>query len=256
MPAADAAKAYSASTRTYATRSRNSHYPPDLLSHAYNVARMILLVSRSFPPMRGGSGRWLWGTVRRMPRESVHAATSLTPEGEAFDRTHDLPMSASTAATAELERAQPAAAAWATCPLCGQLRRLVRQTRPAVIHCGKCLPEGFPAWALRASGGPPYWCYAHGEELTLARTSAELGWLTRRALRGAAGIIANSQHTRGLLVRDWGVKPERIHVLHPGVDAHAFVPAEPDPAVRAKLGWTDRRVILTVGAFNSAVSRT
>jgi phosphatidylinositol alpha-1,6-mannosyltransferase len=38
-------------------------------------------------------------------------------------------------------------------------------------------------------------------------------------------------------------------VLHPGVDASVFVPAGRDETARARLGWTSRRVILTVGAL-------
>jgi phosphatidylinositol alpha-1,6-mannosyltransferase len=165
-----------------------------------------------------------------------------------FDRTHDLP----------LTRVPLRLPSWGVLNHAGgsgyfsarrALRRLIRQARPAALHCGKCLPEGFLAWTIRAAGGPPYWCFAHGEELTLARTSFELAWLTRRALRGAAGIVANSDHTRGLLTRDWGVPFERIHVLHPGVDASAFVPAIPSQEVRERLGWAGRRVVLTVGAL-------
>jgi phosphatidylinositol alpha-1,6-mannosyltransferase len=209
---------------------------------------MILLLSEVFPPMRGGSGRWLWELYRRMPRGSVRVVTSQAPDGDEFDRTHDLPV----------DRLPLRLPNWGVCNRRGvlgylsalrALRRVVRRNRPTVVHCGKCLPEGLLAWALRACGGPPYWCFAHGEELTLARTSAELGWLTCRALRGAAGLVANSEHTRTLLARDWGVRHERIHVLHPGVDTHAFVPASPDDAVRAQLGWRDRRVVLTVGAL-------
>ena len=48
---------------------------------------------------------------------------------------------------------------------------------------------------------------------------------------------------------DWDVPRERITVLHPGVDTSKFSPAAPDPAGRARLGWTGRRVVLTVGAL-------
>jgi phosphatidyl-myo-inositol dimannoside synthase len=83
----------------------------------------------------------------------------------------------------------------------------------------------------------------------LAHTSRELKWMTKRALRGAAGLVANSQNTRTLLTRDWGVPAERVHVLHPGVDTTKFVPAEQIVEVRKRLGWENRRVILTVGAL-------
>jgi phosphatidylinositol alpha-1,6-mannosyltransferase len=107
------------------------------------------------------------------------------------------------------------------------------------------------AWGLRALGGPPYWCFAHGEELTLARTSTELSWLTRRVFRGAVGVIANSGHTREVLIQDWSLLPSRVHVLSPGVDTRVFVPAPPDPDVRRRLGWGARRVVLTVGAMQA-----
>jgi phosphatidylinositol alpha-1,6-mannosyltransferase len=37
--------------------------------------------------------------------------------------------------------------------------------------------------------------------------------------------------------------------MHPGVDTSQFVPSPPDPSVRDRLGWSNRRVILTVGAL-------
>jgi phosphatidylinositol alpha-1,6-mannosyltransferase len=46
------------------------------------------------------------------------------------------------------------------------------------------------------------------------------------------------------------VPAEKITVLNPGVDTTAFTPARRDPAVRAKLGWGDRPVVLTVGALS------
>src|SRR5207253_1599340 len=43
--------------------------------------------------------------------------------------------------------------------------------------------------------------------------------------------------------------PTRTVVMYPGVDTGKFVPAAPDTAVRARLGWEGRRVVLTVGAL-------
>jgi phosphatidylinositol alpha-1,6-mannosyltransferase len=100
---------------------------------------------------------------------------------------------------------------------------------------------------LKRSSGLPYLCYVHGEELNLATTSRELAWLTRRALRGASLVIANSHNTEGLLREGWGLRAERVRVLNPGADTGYFVPAPRDRARRARLGWGDRPVVLTVG---------
>ena len=129
------------------------------------------------------------------------------------------------------------------------LRRTIAAWQPDVLHCGKCVPEGVLAAAVRWTTGLPFVCYVHGEELGLAKTTREFGFLTGRVLRSARTVIANSHHSRQLLVADWGVPPENILVMHPGVDVDRFVPAPPDTAARARLGWTGRRVILTVGAL-------
>jgi phosphatidylinositol alpha-1,6-mannosyltransferase len=140
-----------------------------------------------------------------------------------------------------------------------QVRGAMRVRRPQAIHCGKCLPEGLAAvlatrgGRVSSSGGQgsglPIWCFAHGEELTLARTSRELRRLTDAVLRRATRVVANSQHTGRLLTGDWRVAPDRVVVLTPGVDTTRFVPAAADELVRARLGWSGRRVILTVGAL-------
>jgi phosphatidylinositol alpha-1,6-mannosyltransferase len=115
------------------------------------------------------------------------------------------------------------------------------------LHAGKCLPEGMLAWLLRRRYGLPYACTVHGEEMNLATTSRELACLTRRVLWGADFLIANSRNTERILRTDWGLPAGRIHVLYPGVDTRRFVPAARVPEVRARLGWGDRLVILTVG---------
>src|SRR5206468_3643473 len=102
---------------------------------------------------------------------------------------------------------------------------------------------------VQAFTGIPYYCFAHGEELTLAADSRELGALTRFVLRRATQVIANSTHTKQLLRQQWGVGDDRVTVLHPGVDTTRFVPRSADASIRERLGWTGRRVILTVGAL-------
>lgn len=208
--------------------------------------KKALLLTEVFPPRKGGSGRWLYELYRRLPAGCAHAVAPDEEGWQEVDRGHGLPVT----------RLPFRLRSWGVLDRPGlvdhlrtfwRLRRLVARVRPDVVHAGKALPEGLLAWLLKAWCGLPYVCYAHGEELLLARTSKELSWLTRRALRGARLVVANSAHTRGLLQRDWGLAAARVAVMHPGVDTAQFVPAPPDEAARRALGWQGRAVVLTVG---------
>src|SRR5438477_156551 len=72
------------------------------------------------------------------------------------------------------------------------------------------------------------------------------GCVVRRVVGGADLIVVNCRNTACLVRELWAAPPERVRVLHPGVDAARFRPAPRDPAVRARLGWGNRPVVLTV----------
>ena len=184
---------------------------------------------------------------RRLPGFTVHVVTATTPDGAAFDRTADLP----------IPRIPLDFSSWGVwdsvrrAAICGSARsaRRIGEQRPDVIHCGKCLPEGLLAASLARWTGIPFLTFVHGEELTLAASSRELRRLTRKVLRTAARVIANSHHTRTLLIDHWQVPSEQIVVMHPGVDTTHFTPGAAAWRPAATWGWGSRRVILTVGAL-------
>lgn len=208
----------------------------------------ILLLTEVFPPKKGGSGRWMWECYRRLPRSDVHVMAGEVEGADEFDRTSDMSIERLVLRFSDWGISRPFAAyEYARALL--RLRRAVRRDRPGAIHCGKTLPEGLMASVIANWSGVPFYCYAHGEELTLARTSRELTWLTGRVLRRALGIIANSHHSKQILIAEWGISGDKITVLHPGVDTSRFRPAPLNPSVRERLGWNGRRVVLTVGAL-------
>ncbi|HYN08800.1 MAG TPA: glycosyltransferase family 4 protein [Vicinamibacterales bacterium] len=208
----------------------------------------ILVLSEVFPPKVGGSGRWLWELHRRLHGYDVHVVAGMTAGDAAFDASSELP----------IHRMRLKFPNWGVLdPRCGleylrafvRLNRLVAEIRPDVIHCGRCLPEGLLALLLKRRRGVPFVCFAHGEELTLADTSRELRWLTRRVVSGATSIVANTQHTKQILLKTAGASEQKVDVLHPGVDTSLFKPAPPDAVLRERLGWAGRRVVLTVGTL-------
>src|SRR5690349_8392486 len=107
-----------------------------------------LLVSEVFPPMHGGSGRWMWELYRRLPAGSVVVAASEHPDQARFDATHDLPIT-------RLPLKLPS---WGVASFGGarrywqlarRLGQLIKQHRPDRLDCGKCLPEGLLAWLCK-----------------------------------------------------------------------------------------------------------
>lgn len=208
----------------------------------------ILLLTQVFPPITGGSGRWLWELYRRLQDLDIHVVSDQAPGAEPFDRASPLPtvripLSFASWGVLNVRGARQYAAALLA------LRKVVARVHPDAIHCGKCLPEGLLAMVFKWCYGIPFDCFVHGEELTLAGTSKELTRLTRKVLREASRVVANSRHTKQLLTSVWRVPEERVVVMHPGVDTTRFVPAPLDSTVRSRLGWEGRRVVLTVGAL-------
>jgi phosphatidylinositol alpha-1,6-mannosyltransferase len=205
-----------------------------------------LLITEIFPPQTGGSGRWFWEIYRRLPREEYVIAAGEHARQDEFDAGHDL-------AVARLPLSFPGWGLRSVAALKGywralkQLAPLARQHQVGRVHAGRCLPEGVMALALKWWLKVPYLCYVHGEDVSYAATSREHTFLVRRVFRNAARVIANSHSTAGTLQEEWNLPAEQIRVLHPGVDTARFVPADPDEAVRAGLGWAGRTVVLTVG---------
>jgi phosphatidylinositol alpha-1,6-mannosyltransferase len=205
-----------------------------------------LLITDVFPPKTGGSGRWFWEIYRRLPRQEYVIAAGEDPRQEAFDAGHDLCVVRLPLRLAEWGLLSRAGLGGYGCAL-RRLLPVLRAEKVRMIHCGRCLPEGVMARALKGLTGVPYVCYVHGEDVASAGTSRELRWLAQRVLRGADFLIANSRSTERLLLDDWQVPPARVRLLHPGVDTERFVPAPPDPDLRARVGWGSRPVLLTVG---------
>lgn len=205
-----------------------------------------LLLSQIFPPQNGGSGRWFWEIYRRLQRDQFVIAVGLHPDAACFDATHEL----------NIQRLPLAMSHWGVLSrqgITGYIRnvravgKLVKQHAVQQVHCGRCLPEGVICLALKKLLGLPYLCYVHGEDINTAQNSREYAFLVKRVLTNAKCCIANSQNTANLLSANWGLAEEKICVLHPGVDTQRFVPATRSASIRQRLGWNERRVILTVG---------
>lgn len=208
--------------------------------------RKTLLLTEIFPPTVGGSGRLFWEIVSRLPAERYLVAAADVPGAAEFDRTHShtvvrLPMALRDRGLRRFASLKYyLRTAW-------RVRTLVKRHGIELLICGRNLPEGFVGLLVHRLCGVPFAFFNHGEDIGVSRTSREMTWMTNRVMRKAVAALGNSFNTRRMLIEDWGYPAEKVHVIQPGVDARKFVPAPPDEQFRTQMGWTDRRVILTVG---------
>jgi starch synthase len=72
-------------------------------------------------------------------------------------------------------------------------------------------------------------------------------WVERTALESADAVIAVSNGTRDDVLSHFAVKPERVHVIHNGIDAEFFAPEPATDALERHGIDPGRRYVLFVG---------
>lgn len=126
------------------------------------------------------------------------------------------------------------------------LRRLMQQGFEIdVIDAHYFYPDGVAAALLAGWARKPLSISARGSDLFVLGHDR----LARRMMRWAAGRAAASVGVCAALtdrLREWGVPPDRLHVLPNGVDLQCFTPMARDEA-RAATGVTGDPALLCVG---------
>src|SRR5262245_22501740 len=171
----------------------------------------VLLLTWDFPPGKGGIQIWMHELAQRLPNAEVRVLAPVAPSTRAFD-------AASSIHVRRLGAARWGRGAW--------LAELTVRTiascllwRPDLIVCGHVITAP-AALAARVLTRTPYAVFTHAYEIRRRRMKQSYGYLLRRARL----VISNSAFTRGAVLK-LGVAPDRIRILHPGVDAERFSPA-------------------------------
>ncbi len=208
--------------------------------------KKTLLLTENFPPKKGGSGRWFWELYSRLPNDKVLIVANDTPEGREFDKTHELDI-----VRIELESTEWGLAStrglgfyWETIR---KVLKLIKGHGIEEVHCGRVIPEGVIARALKLLAGARYNCFVHGEDVETAATSREHSLLVKNVCRNASMLICNSENTANIVRKLGFDSGSKCEVLHPGVDTSRFEVAAPDTSFRQQMGWSGKRVLLTVG---------
>ncbi|HRP76479.1 MAG TPA: glycosyltransferase family 4 protein [Rhodocyclaceae bacterium] len=207
----------------------------------------FLVFTELFLPTKGGTAVWFDEVYRRLGGKGIHILTARIPGGDEYDRVHPN----------TIHRLNLARHPWLRpSSLPAYLRlffhglRVGLRCESEAVHAGRVLPEGLVAWSVARVIRRPVVIYAHGEEITTWRRSPRRLRAMRFAYRHADKLIANSEFTRDELVK-LGVDPDRIAIIHPGVDIDRFHPNHETSDLRARIGLGDEhKLILSVGRLS------
>ncbi|MBO0913849.1 glycosyltransferase family 4 protein [Streptomyces laculatispora] len=200
-----------------------------------------LIVTNDFPPRPGGIQAFLHNMALRLDpdRIVVYASTwKRGPEGAA--------------ATAAFDAEQPFTVVrdrtTMLLPTPRVTRRAVQLLRThgcSSVWFGAAAPLGLMAPALRRAGARRLVATTHGHEAGWAQLPASRQ-LLRRIGEGTDTVTYLGEYTRSRIAAALTPAAERMVQLPPGVDEKTFHPESGGDLVRARLGLTDRPVVVCV----------
>jgi phosphatidylinositol alpha-1,6-mannosyltransferase len=198
----------------------------------------LLLATSQFAPELGGVPRLLSQLCANLPGDIELCVLSVQQQPPSFYADYDA------ASPHPIERV-PAQGrpGWTSLRFASRLGSIIRTWQPDVILCGVAYPTAILTYATTRLWRVPYVVYTHSEDVTISRQGKR--WALGRALRGANGLIAVSQFTRQEM-QAFGVPPDRVGVIHPGIGVEQFALASRPPEL-AHL--SNRFLLLTVARW-------
>ncbi|WP_435169111.1 glycosyltransferase family 4 protein [Paenibacillus glycanilyticus] len=199
--------------------------------------RKIVLVAGVFPPGVGGMQNYYYNLSKHTKHEMTVIAPEY-PDCASFDE--DQPYRTIRGAFMRGERAD--VFSWGR--LFRQVKKTLRSEEPDVTVYGYVL-IGFIGLLFRVFGRRSYIISAHGMDMLMFRRYFGLNQVVKLILRKADGVMVNSEFTRRL-VEEYGVEPDRIGIVHPGVES-LFEPKAVNEKLRREHGLVGKYVLLSVG---------
>lgn len=128
-----------------------------------------------------------------------------------------------------------------------EVRRIVRQHGVKVVCIGELNSGSWIGLFCQRFLSCRMVSYIHGEEITTETEYRFFGRQRRRYLQRADAIVAVSRFTKKALIRLMGVDPDKVELIHNGVDIERFRPGLKRTDLVERHALQDKRVILTVG---------
>jgi phosphatidylinositol alpha-1,6-mannosyltransferase len=172
----------------------------------------VLMVTPDYPPATGGIQILMGRLAASMTKVDVRVLTLNEADADAFDLESGVDVIRHGRESGDRRRR--------ILGLNARTLTAAASYRPDVILAGHAI-SSLGAISLRRLLGIPLVTYVHADELRMR------GGFVPAALRRADSIVAVSRYTRDMVIAR-GVDPDRVKVIHPGVDLPVAVEREPD----------------------------
>lgn len=214
-----------------------------------------IVVSYDAPPAIGGAHQWLYEVYRRWAAPVTLLARPAVGDADEIARVRAFDAAPHGAVRFErtLVPVPPLSltgvAGWrAMASHLRSIRRVAAPGAPVRVHARCVVPDGLVgALHKQLYRSTTLVTYAHGEEVTVFRSSRLLSWLASYTYRASDLVIANCENTRRVVSE---LCPEaRIAVVHPGVDPSQYACSQDDVrATRRGFGWPEGTFVLATVA--------
>lgn len=203
-----------------------------------------LLVTSVFPPTSGGMEDYLYNIAKRLPQDKISVlAPTYTIEGKKLDyKDFDSKQNF------KIYRKRfffPRFIKPGWLPMIRNCLRIAKEEKIELIQCGQCYPTGLAGLYAKKRQNIPYIVYVHGLDLVGFLGKVPRERRIKAILENADKIVANSNYTKDLILK-LGDYSKKIEIINPALDLKKYLEIDKTEA-RAKLGFQDEKIILTVG---------
>jgi len=204
--------------------------------------KRTLLVTIDFPPMVGGVANYWANLCRELPSDD------LVVLAEEYDGSIDFDIHQGYLIYRKnlISRSEWLWPKWL--PLFFCTLKMIKQEKIKKLIVAHILPTGTVALIIKKLFHIPYIVSVHGLDISLSQVSEKKRRLTKRIMSGAESIMANSEYTKGLLLKYNLCSAEKVEVVYPCSNIQdQKVPQKIKENLIARNNLIDKKVILTVG---------
>ena len=200
----------------------------------------ILCITNDFGPRAGGIETFVIGLIERLPKNSVIVYTSSQVGSDTFDKAWldnfgvEVIRDKSKVLLPSLRVGRA-------------VRKIARERSISTVFFGAAAPLGLLSQGLRRAGVARIVALTHGHEVWWAKVWP-FSWAIRRIGSGVDHLTYLGSYTQSQISRSLSKRAQNAMVkIAPGIDTEHFAPQESASQLRAELGLTDKKVIVSVG---------